>query len=103
MNKSIDNSNRKEIVMDCYKIARRIIGRIRQREVYDDDGEGHGTYRGIGYYDSSADYEYFNLLYNGVRLLVSRGEIYKIEISNPRGIVFVDVRLWLLEIDRMTK
>lgn len=87
--------------MDCYEIARRIMDKVRKMPQY---MKGHSTsFRGISYYDSMDSLEYFTIHYSGIRALVMKGEIYKLEISDPRGIVLFNLRLWLLEIDRMTK
>ena len=87
--------------MDCYKIARRIMRRIRERVGY--HKVGHGTYRRVIYYDNPDGFEYFTLSYDGVAVKAMKGNLYMLEISDPRGIVLFNLRLWLLKLDRMTK
>lgn len=88
--------------MDCYKIARRIMDRIRSASV-NYCSEEHITYQGVLYYDSSVGYEYFILRYDGVAIYILRGKLYRVEIDNPRGLICFNIRLWLLKLDRMTK
>lgn len=87
--------------MDCYKIARRIMDRIRKQICY--DAVSAKAYHGVGYYDSSYSSEYFTLEYDGISLRVISGKVYEVEINHPRGIIYLDLRLWLLKLDRMTK
>lgn len=87
--------------MDCYKIARRIMDRIRQSSGYGRDT--NLTYHSVTYYDSPRSHEFFCLNYKGVDVYISCGRMLKVEIRHPRGIVLFNIRLWLLEIDRMTK
>ena len=87
--------------MDCYKIARRIMDRIRGQICYNSCTSK--VYHGVGYYDSSYSSEYFTLSYDGVDVRIVRGSLYGVEIPNPRGIIYLDLRLWLLKLDRMTK
>ncbi len=86
--------------MDCYKIARRIMDMIRNDEMY--ESGANLKYRSIGYYDNSADgNEFFYLSDGAAELHVIYGEVKDVLIKRPRGIVLFNLRLWLLEIDRI--
>lgn len=88
--------------MDCYEIAKRIMDRISKSIGY--RTQNHQTYKGIQYYNSS-NYisEYFHLNDDYVKVLVTHGRIYEVIIDQPKGIILFNLRLWLLEADRLTK
>jgi len=75
-----------------------IMRKIRKDREY---REGfHTQLKGITYYDNSDDYTYFTLRYSGISVNVSGDAMIKLEIENPRGIVYFDLYLWLMEIKR---
>ena len=87
--------------MTCYEIARKIMDRIR-RTAPDYASKTHMEFRGVQYYDSSHDHEYFCFKDKSVEIQVTYGEISYVQINNPRGVVYLDFRLWLMQIDKMT-
>lgn len=88
--------------MDCYKIARRIMDRIRcGDEKY--RTQSSAIYHDVWYYDDSAKGEYFSISYHGVIARIMNGKLYKIEIEHPRGLVIFNLYLWLLETYKIVK
>ena len=90
--------------MTCYLIAKNIMVRIRHAAGY--HYGKHVECSKVTYYDDYDDcssMEYFSLENNGIKVYIIRGEIERIEIKNPRGIILFNLRLWLLNIDRITK
>jgi len=64
---------------------------------------GGKIFRGILYWCNPEGGEFFTLKYDGAEIFVARGEIYKIELPSPRGIVQFNLRLWLLKLHRIVK
>ncbi len=88
--------------MDCYKIARRIMDRIRKQMCY--DAQTTKIYHKVEYCDlPTPSHEFFTLAYDGTMIYVSCGKIYKLELKDPRGIIHFSLYLWLKQLDRMTR
>jgi len=87
--------------MTCYEIARKIMDKIVESTGL--TMADWTQYRSVRYYNDSRGSEYFCLKHGGVEILVFRGNITKIEIKNPRGIILFNLRLWLLETYKLVK
>ncbi len=86
--------------MTCYEMARKIMDRIREQMCYSE--RKSRIYKGVAFYDDpSNNSEFFNLSYDGIKVHASLGVISRITIANPRGIVHFNLRLWLMQLDRM--
>ena len=87
--------------MTCYEIAKRIMRRLRLQSDY--RYAKCITHSKLEYYDDSINIEYFRLEVDDVKVYVIDGKIDHVRIKNPGGIILFNLRLWLLNVDRITK